>query len=180
MFQKLCLAVLLMAAIGHQDMAHANHVPQESQYEIDTNLVSCLMAVDDAESAVRSVLQSTCIGHLGRVCTFKMDVYGPSKSIGCFEFEAQRTLRFLEASIVDLPATLSLPKNGFFELGYERRYKRILEDIASARSAPKPGDLKSAVDQMVRLASTAIDIFYMAEKTGVPLGPHVDATMDDH
>ncbi|WP_282060071.1 hypothetical protein [Roseobacter litoralis] len=170
--------LLVAGASGLPNVGFADHVPDNLSQDLDPNYVACLMAVDDAETEFRQVLQSACLQRMGDLCSGSNGLAPPSQVIYCIHFETQRGIAFLRAATNELPEFVE--KEGLFGHGYERRRDSILADAEKLRNSPKPETIETAIQQVVMMSSAATTLFWLARETRTSIEAHVLASFEAH
>lgn len=178
MLGRSILATIVLAFIGLPLVAAADHVPDTLSQDLNPNYIACLAAVDDAETVFREALQTTCINRMGDICGGRSGIAKPSHVIACLHFETQRGLDFLEAAASDLPETVE--EDGFWGHGYQRRRNSILMDVETLKNSAAPETIETAVQQIIKMASSATTLFWLARKTETSIQVHVLASFGGH
>lgn len=169
---------LVALALCQPDKAVADHVPDSLSQDVDPNYIACMMAVDDASPDILSALQTTCFTAMIKICSVSENHTPSPQAIDCISFETRRGLDFLEAAVANLPEEVD--KKGFIGRRYQGQRDRIIQDLEAAKAFAAPESFEGAVEQSIKMATSVIELVFLAKRVEIQLEALVSVPFGNH
>jgi hypothetical protein len=158
--------------------AHADHVPERLSQELDPDLISCMLAVDDASIQFITSLQSSCIARISEVCGLGDAAVLVEETITCLNFETRQAVDFLVKVANELP--LEIEAEGLRARATQRRLQSLRDDVRELDLADEPLDIEGSIRRYSKTFGRLHIALLTARETDTNLEGLVQYNGDSH